>query len=325
MKMPPNARQLFIKLFSVLLITLSGVALLVLIPLMTHRRPVPIEPALPQPSQTTVPSETSVPPSAVPTAAPVTPHADEALSSLLEDFAASHQGQWDLCVVNMSYGETVSYSQTDKPMVSASLIKLYIMGALFEQFQDGTLSYNNNRYLLREMITRSDSNAANRLIKALGGDDVEAGMSAVNAFTQSIGCLDTSLNRLMLEDTEHENYTSAKDCALFFKLLYRFELVSPEASAEMLELLKEQKVNDRIPAGLPENTICAHKTGELSSLCWADVGLVFSPHADYILCAICNSPPEDAAAVEDIASLSQLVYEHFNPPAEAPVDSEEVA
>ena len=58
-----------------------------------------------------------------------------------------------------------------------------------------------------------------------------------------------------------ENYTTAEDMALLLEKIYHGELVSPEASAQMLEILKRQKVNDRLPKGLPGYLVIAHKTG----------------------------------------------------------------
>jgi beta-lactamase class A len=121
------------------------------------------------------------------------------------------------------------------------------------------------------------------------------------------------MNRLMLADNGLQNYTGAEDCARFLAAVYRGDCVSPEASREMLELLLAQTVNDRLPARLPEGMPVAHKTGDLSGLCCADVGIVFSPGGDYILCLICNDPPTDSRARDAIVRLSGQVYGIVNP------------
>jgi len=58
-----------------------------------------------------------------------------------------------------------------------------------------------------------------------------------------------------------ENYTTAEDMALLLEKIYNGDLVSKEASGHMLEILKRQKVNDRLPKGLPRDMVVAHKTG----------------------------------------------------------------
>ena len=199
----------------------------------------------------------------------------------------------------------------DGRMVSASLIKLFIMGAVYAEIEAGALAHDAVYPELRQMITVSDNDAANRLIRLLGGGDAAAGMAAVNAFAASIDCPDTRLNRLMLADNGLENDTSAADCAQILRLIYRGACVSETWSAEMLELLQTQTVNNRIPQQLPPETAVAHKTGDLPRLCSADVGIVFTPRGDYLLCVICNHSSEDAQTAEDIAALSRLVYDYY--------------
>ena len=63
-------------------------------------------------------------------------------------------------------------------MQAASLIKLYIMGAVYENYdqitgQYGRDSVDSNLY---SMITVSDNDAANTLTTYLGGGDSAAGM-----------------------------------------------------------------------------------------------------------------------------------------------------
>jgi beta-lactamase class A len=53
----------------------------------------------------------------------------------------------------------------------------------------------------------------------------------------------------------------------------------------MLDVLKRQKVNDRIPRYLPNDITVAHKTGLLKNTV-SDVGIVFTPHGDFIICVI---------------------------------------
>ena len=66
--------------------------------------------------------------------------------------------------------------------------------------------------------------------------------------------------------------------------------------------------SDRLPALLPPGTPVAHKTGDLSGLCCGDAGIVYSPGGDYVLCAICNDQPYDAAARDAIAALSAQIW-----------------
>ncbi|MBQ5977810.1 MAG: serine hydrolase [Oscillospiraceae bacterium] len=318
MKLPEINRQTLRRWLAVLLAFLLALALLVLIPLLTHREPRPDRRYTEHPPQATQMPLSSPAPVPHDMPDPTLPEQDPELEALLSAFIEQHPGTWDIYVYNLTYGEFAGIStQEDSPMVAASLIKLFIMGAVFQQFKEYKLPYNETWPSIRKMITTSDNYCANWLTIRLGEGLESAGIEEVTEYAHSLGCGNTSMNRTMLDtNSELENYTTAEEVALLFKLLYRYELVSPEYSADMLSYLKAQTINDRIPAGLPAGTVCAHKTGDLPHICCADAGLIFSPGADYILSVINNGSEDDKAAAEAIVELSAQVYQFFNPPTQ---------
>lgn len=246
------------------------------------------------------------------------PKSRTSLKGLADDLQSeldTMSSKWDVWVESLKSGDSIHCTANvgDKPqMVAASLIKLFVMGAVYEKIESGAINEDDVRGDLSKMISTSDNDAANRLITQLGNGDESAGRQAVNDWAASIGCEDVQCNRLLLEENGQENYVSAESCAEILRQIYNESCVSQYASQKMIDLLKQQRVNDRIPAGLPEGTECAHKTGNLYSICVADVGIVFSPGGDYILCAICNDPYSDEGAAEVIVSLSETVYNFFN-------------
>lgn len=235
------------------------------------------------------------------------------LEALLDGSLSGLDGTWDVYVERLSDGAACSArsaSEPSGPMVSASLIKLFIMGAVYERVRDGALDGDEVEGALRSMITVSDNDAANELTLLLGGGDEKLGMEAVNRFAEGVGCPDTEMNRLMLADNGLQNYTTAADCALLLRLIYGLRCVSPEYDEEMLELLKAQKRTSKIPAGLPEGVVCANKTGELSGLSECDAAIVFAPGGAYILCVL-SEPEDNAATIDAIVGLSRAVYGFF--------------
>ena len=253
----------------------------------------------------------------LPTPAPPAPQAafshTDRVRALFEALLQAQPGRWDLCYVPIPEGEPVFLSSDSQPMVSASLIKLFVMGAVYARLEEGTLDRETADPLLRDCITVSDNPAANALIRLLGDGDAETGMAAVNAWCGAQGYDSTRLNRLMLADNGLQNYTSAADCAALLNAICRGECVSPEASQEMLALLLMQKVNDRLPRDLPAGTPVAHKTGDLIGLCWADAGVIFSPGGDYILCVISDGTASESEAKTAAAVLSRQIYDLMNP------------
>ena len=83
------------------------------------------------------------------------------------------------------------------------------------------------------------------------------------------------------------NQSSPRDMLKMLELLYRGEWVSPEASAGMLEIMKECQTNSRIPYMLPEFLPIAHKTGTIDRFC-SDVGIVYAPNGTYALALFYN-------------------------------------
>lgn len=295
------------KIILVLLLVALGLALgaaaaLLLGPKLSSAPPVASLPRQTQPPVTQEP---------VPTPAdPAVPAVQAAFLRFLKEQYG--HGRWSLYYASLAAPEPVWYATDQEPLVSASLIKLPIMVEVYEQLRAGTLEHDRVYPLLSAMITVSDNAAANELIALLGGGEEAAGMEAVNAWCRRQGWTATRLNRLMLAENGLQNYTDAGECAQLLAAIYQGSCVSPEASAEMLALLLAQEVNDRLPALLPEGTPVAHKTGDLPGLSLGDVGIVYSPAGDYLLCVVGNDLPDDDAARQAIAVLSRTVYDLVN-------------
>jgi beta-lactamase class A len=150
------------------------------------------------------------------------------------------------------------------------------------------------------MLSRSDNDAANRLIGLLG-------MDRINEFIKKHGFEDSQLNRLMLANNGLENYTSVKDCTELLEEVYHGSFVSQEASERILSALKDQSVRTKIPAGLPEDVVCANKTGELSNI-ENDSAIVFTQGGDYIFCVM-SERVSAGNAQKEIQEMSRTIYE----------------
>lgn len=245
-------------------------------------------------------------------------HGTEGLDDLkiqLDSMISGYEGDWSVYAADLSSGEYMTINS--HAVKAASLIKLYIMGSVLEQIEAGNLIEDENiSRLLSDMITVSDNESSNELVRLLSpdGTDHAAGMEVVNAFAKSYGYTDTSQGRDLQDVRETpppgENYTSVKDCGLFLKRIYDGGCISPEASARMLELLEQQTRTWKIPAGVPDGVATANKTGELSDT-ENDAAIVFSPGGDYILCVTSTGLSDTSAAQANIVSLSSAVYQYM--------------
>lgn len=223
-----------------------------------------------------------------------------ALQAALERALEGQQGTWSVYVKNLDTGETVSIH--DEPMIAASLIKLYVAGAYYTT--DPAARKEARCKQVDVMINISSNDACNSLIDYLGKD-------TVNTFIRLSGFKDSLLNRRMLEQSDLENYTSARECGQVLESILTGEYVSEAASARLLENLKQQQRTEKIPAGVPEGVETANKTGELSNV-ENDACIVWSEGGTYILCIMSEELTDVTAARREIVALSKLVYEYFN-------------
>ena len=101
--------------------------------------------------------------------------------------------------------------------------------------------------------------------------------------------------------------TTARDVEIYFAGLLSGEVVNPGVSALILQILKEQAVDDRFPCLLPAETEMAHKTGNLDHVVH-DVGIIWTAEGPVILVAMVEDPPDDAEATLVIQRLAAIAY-----------------
>ena len=250
-----------------------------------------------------------------------TDSADESLDNLLsqlEPLLPQNNGTWSVYVCNLM--KNTEGTIDDQQMQAASLIKLFIMGAVYENFDSlcdtyGADSVNN---YLNPMITVSDNDAANTLVNMLGYGDDSAGMDAVNSFCQAHGYTSTSMGRLLLQDNTYgDNYTSVSDCGHFLKEIYQSNACTNDTTLShtdaMYSLLKMQERRNKIPANLPEGVKVANKTGELTGV-ENDAGIIYSTAKgiDLVVCFMSQDLTDSGAAQASIAQDARLIYGYYN-------------
>jgi beta-lactamase class A len=141
------------------------------------------------------------------------------------------------------------------------------------------------------MITISDNPCGNALGSLIGWNQLTRSLRAG-------GYSGTNLNQPMR--------TTPRDVAKLYERLYAGSLASPASNAAFLSLLRAQRVNNRLPQGLPAGTDFAHKTGDLYGF-MHDAGIVFGAKTDYLV-VMMGAP---GAVPSNFASLSAKLYNHF--------------
>ena len=239
-------------------------------------------------------------------------------------------------------GKTELFIDGDKPFHAASTMKVPIMIELFRQARsrqlslDDTLPVRNEfrsivdgspyqlsegddsdslvyaavgkrmplRQLCDLMITVSSNFAANLLIEKLGVENIRRTVSALGADGMQVlrGVEDQKTF-----DKGMNNTTTARGLVVLLDRIGHGQAVDSSADAEMIEILKRQKFNDAIPAGLPAGTPVAHKTGNITRINH-DAAIVFGTRP-YVLVLLVRGIEDQKKSAALMAELSRAVYE----------------
>lgn len=234
-------------------------------------------------------------------------------------------------IKNLVTGEKFAYNENVK-VPSASLIKIPIMMEALSQVEEGKLSLNQrivvqddvkvpfsiltllesgNSYSLKDILTlmiiQSDNTAANIIIDIVGMDNV-------NNYIKSLGLKNTVLQRKMMDvnarKAGRENYTNAEEMAELLEIIYKGDKHNYQHSTIMKNILVNQLDNSMMKLHIPDDTIIAHKTGDLDGISH-DAGIVYTKNVDYIFCSLNWHAVSNNFARESIGKCSKIAYDYF--------------
>jgi len=168
--------------------------------------------------------------------------------------------------------------------------------------------------LIRRMIVRSSNLATNILIERLGASRAMDMMRGLGAYRMKVlrGVEDEKSYKAGLNNT-----ATAKDLAILLTALAQGETFSPASNAKMIEILKEQEFNEKIPAFLPKGIPIAHKTGDITGV-HHDAAIVFPPReGPYVLVVLTSGFQDEKKANQIIAEISRVVWQRHGERADA--------
>lgn len=158
--------------------------------------------------------------------------------------------------------------------------------------------------LCHAMITVSSNLATNLLIDHLGVRNIHLMLRLNGIYGMNVA---RGLEDLKAFAKGLNNTTDATALAQQLIRIARHEFISPDASAMMIDILKQQQFRDGIPAGLPSEIAVAHKTGEITGH-HHDAGIVYSPRP-FVLVVLTRGFPNRIASAGFIAEITRMVYE----------------
>jgi beta-lactamase class A len=157
--------------------------------------------------------------------------------------------------------------------------------------------------LCEAMITVSSNFATNLLIAKLGIENIRATVSQLGADGMQVlrgvedqKAFDKGLN----------NSTTARGLLVLFEKIGSGTAAGRKPDAAMVEILKRQKFNDGIPAGLPKGVAVAHKTGNITRI-HHDAGIVYA-RRPYVLVILVRGVQDSKQSSALMAMMSRAVY-----------------
>ncbi len=259
-----------------------------------------------------------------PLAGGAAPHPLATLCPSLQGEAEDLSAKVGFVVLDLN-DDTICAANDGDTFRTASLYKLLILVEAYEQMAAGDFSLDETitieerhwaddppslrqeqpiefeaREALRRMIIHSENSSALALYERLTP-------GALAAAPSRLGLGGTSLDGPFV--------TTPSDIAALYAGLYRGDIVSGDASDEMLTVLRDQQINDLIPLRLPDGIAVAHKTGIIEQSLH-DAGIVSAPGGDFVLVLMTEWERDIDDSYVAIHQMASLTYDAFAAPFE---------
>lgn len=209
---------------------------------------------------------------------------------------------------NLVTGETAAYHEKDE-FFAASIIKLPLFMSALLLESKGEISLKDKivirddqkvpgcgavkemtgdveidlASLCRLMVVISDNTATNAVFRYIGRDTVK------KCFNE-LGFYGTMMNRELYDyETEAKginNFIVPEELGKALERLYKGEIISPEASEKVIEVLKRQQVEHKLRGRITDDVAIAHKTGEEDGTTH-DVGIIYGSRP-FVVCFASN-------------------------------------
>jgi len=270
------------------------------------------------------------------------------LQDKISEAISGFPGTVSIFAKNLDTGATFGLRPDDR-VRTASTIKLPILCATFKAVQEGRLKWTDLTTLkdadkvsgsgiLGEfsegvqipladlthlMIVVSDNTATNLVIDRVTAD-------YVNDYMDKLGLKGTRSMRKVLGDgnnlkppsgyskagldPENKKYglgsSTPREMVTLLEMLENGKIVSPEASAEIIKVLKRQRDNNGIARRMGE-TVVANKAGALDHL-RSDVGIVYQKGSRIAMAITCEDVPKvdwtsDNEGLLRIAKIAEII------------------
>ncbi|MBK9164047.1 MAG: serine hydrolase [Acidobacteria bacterium] len=274
-----------------------------------------------------------------PAGSPAVPSLDERIKTEIGDF----KGKVWIYAKNLDTGKEYGM-RADEQVRTASTIKLPIMTEVFRQVAEGKIAWTDPIEITKAvkvggsgilfeftdgtkidvktamtlMIVQSDNTATNVILDKVSSN-------SVNDFMAKLGLNDTlSLRKIggggdakAWDEPVNKLFgigrSSPRDMVRLLEMLEKGEVVSKEASAEMIAILRRQQYKDGIGRNALDTVPVASKSGSLDRL-RSDVGIVYTRRGRIAMAITVDDMPVVQYIMDDMGNeliwrLSQILQE----------------
>jgi beta-lactamase class A len=193
------------------------------------------------------------------------------------------------------------------------------VSALFEKYPEGNVKVSIEE-VLTLMVTVSDNNACDILMRLLGGPD------KLTADLRQIGIEDMAIkgNEFQMYQNwalQYQNWSRPSAQISLLEKLYTGSILSKRSNSLLMDLmLKTYVAPGRIRGGLPLGTPVAHRSGTSGtnkqglSPATNDVGIITLPDGRHLAIAVFLTDSYDGPGKRDeiIAEIAKAAFEEFN-------------
>jgi beta-lactamase class A len=273
------------------------------------------------------------------------------LEKKVKELAGAHHGKVALYAKNLTSGEEISLD-AERPVQTASVIKLPLMLEVFQQVKAGRLKLSDVEVLTKEnqvpgsgilglmdpglkltlkdvvtlMMTLSDNTATNMAIDA-------ASLRATNEMVAGMGLKNTYFYKKVYKKSDEPmpadqkifglGKTTAQEMARVLESIYRCDLGDRALCLQMITIMRNQQYRDMLPRYLEngdsseELSAIADKIGALDDV-RNDVALVYTKRGPVIISIFTYDnedqswTPENKAEIL-IGKLAKAIVETWSP------------
>ncbi|MEF9921516.1 MAG: serine hydrolase [Anaerovoracaceae bacterium] len=247
-------------------------------------------------------------------------------------------GDIGISYIDLKSGQSSSTGNCDVFLASGS-VKIMTLVEAFKRIEEGTLN-KDDKYTLKETdylnkgrvgvktfgalehihqgieltiedlykfsITVSDNIAFNILLKMFGTEEI-------NKTIKMLGYSKTKVHRAIYDSDKMnkgiENLVSVQEMASLFYRMYKGQVISRNASKNMLDILKDHQKDSIIPYYFDESLQVAHQTGYDDELIM-DMGIVYSENPFVLCMAASDSNTRNAESI--MRDITLMCYRNSN-------------